>query len=370
MTDVDYMRLALSLAEKGRGRVRDGAMVGAVAVRNGHIVGQGFYPEPGKPHAEVYALEGVADGTSGVTLYVTLEPCVHTGRTPPCVDLLIKKGVARVVCGMVDPDRRVSGRGIGRLREAGIRVEVGVLEGVARRLNEVFIKHRTKGFPFVTLKLAQTLDGRIATATGESKWISSEVSRKRAHGLRSEAMAVLVGRGTVDADDPQLSVRYVDGADPIKIVLDSRLEIYKEARVFDGAPLILAAARGVSREKIKTMEECGAHVWVCSQKEGRPILRDVLTRAGNEGITHVLIEGGGTVAASALRDRLIDRLVVFIAPSILGRGIDSVGDLGISRMADAVNLNEVNVDWTGPDLFYTARVKDAAVPTQSTSAAG
>ncbi|MDE2998235.1 MAG: bifunctional diaminohydroxyphosphoribosylaminopyrimidine deaminase/5-amino-6-(5-phosphoribosylamino)uracil reductase RibD [Gemmatimonadota bacterium] len=360
MTDVDYMRLALSLAEKGRGRVRDGALVGAVAVREGRVVGKGYYPEAGKPHAEVYALEGISDGTPGVTLYVTLEPCVHTGRTPPCVDLLIKKGVARVVCGMMDPDRRVSGRGIDRLREAGVRVEVGVLEQEARRLNEDFVKHRTTGLPFVTLKLAQTLDGRIATASGESRWISSDASRVKAHGLRAEASAVMVGRGTVDADDPALTVRHLDGPDPAKIVLDSRLEISRDARVFDGAELILAAAQGVSKKKVVAMEARGARVWVCTPKEGRPMLRDVLSRAGAEGTTHVLIEGGGAVAASAIRERLIDRLAVFIAPAILGNGIDSVGDLGITRMADSIRLNQVDVEWTGPDLFYTARIEDAA----------
>lgn len=365
MTDVDYMRLALSLAENGRRRVRDGALVGAVAVRDGQVVGKGYYPESGKPHAEVYALEGLADGTPDVTLYVTLEPCAHTGRTPPCVDLLIKRGVARVVCGMVDPDRRVSGRGIDRLREAGVRVEVGVLEEEARRLNEAYVKHRTTGFPFVTLKLAQTLDGRIATASGESKWISSEASRVRAHGLRAEASAVMVGRKTVDADDPALTVRHLEGTDPVKIVLDSRLEISRDARVFDGAALILAAAQGVSKKKIEAMEERGARVWVCLPADGRPMVRDVLSRAGDEGITHVLIEGGGTVAASAMRERLIDRLAVFIAPAILGNGIDSVGDLGINRISDAILLNEIDVDWTGCDLFYTARVKDVAVPTQS-----
>ncbi|MCY3764952.1 MAG: bifunctional diaminohydroxyphosphoribosylaminopyrimidine deaminase/5-amino-6-(5-phosphoribosylamino)uracil reductase RibD [Gemmatimonadetes bacterium] len=366
MTDVDYMRVALSLAENGRGRVRDGALVGAVAVRDGQVVGKGYYPESGKPHAEVYALEGLADGTPDVTLYVTLEPCAHTGRTPPCVDLLIKRGVARVVCGMVDPDRRVSGRGIHRLREAGVRVEVGVLEEEARRLNEAYVKHRTTGFPFVTLKLAQTLDGRIATTSGESKWISSGASRVKAHGLRAEASAVLVGRGTVEADDPALSVRHVDGPDPAKIVLDSRLEISRDARIFDGEALILAAAHGVSKKKIEAMEECGARVWVCLPKDERPMLRDVLARAGAEGITHVLIEGGGTVAASAMRDRLVDRLAVFIAPAILGKGIDSVGDLGIKRIADAILLNEVDVDWTGPDLFYTARLKGDTVLARAT----
>ena len=165
------------------------------------------------------------------------------------------------MCGMVDPDKRVSGRGIRRLREAGIRVEVGVLEGEARRLNEAFIKHRTTGLPFVTLKLAQTLDGRIATATGESRWISSDVSRIRAHGLRAEATAVMVGRRTVDADDPMLTVRHLDGPDPIKIVLDGRLKTSRDARVFAGAPLILAAAQGVSKKKVEAMEECGARVW-------------------------------------------------------------------------------------------------------------
>ena len=356
------MRLALSLAEKGRGRVRDGALVGAVAVREGQIIGKGYYPESGMPHAEVYALEGMADGTPGVTLYVTLEPCAHTGRTPPCVDLLIRKGVARVVCGMTDPDRRVSGRGIDRLREAGVRVEVGVLEEEARRLNEIFVKHRTTGLPFVTLKLAQTLDGRIATASGESRWISSHASRVKAHGLRAEASAVMVGRGTVDADDPALTVRHLDGPDPAKIVLDSRLEISRDAKVFNGAALILAAAQGVSKKKVEAMETRGARVWVSPPRDGRPMLRDVLSRAGAEGFTHVLIEGGGAVAASAMRERLIDRLAVFIAPAILGRGVDSVGDLGITRMADAIHLNQVDVDWTGPDLFYTARMKDAAVP--------
>ena len=358
MTDVDYMRLALSLAEKGRGRVRDGALVGAVAVREGQVIGKGYYPESGLPHAEVYALEGMADGTPGVTLYVTLEPCAHTGRTPPCVDLLIKKGVARVVCGMMDPDRRVSGRGIQRLREAGVRVEVGVLEEEARRLNEVFVKHRTTGLPFVTLKLAQTLDGRIATASGESRWISSHASRSEAHRLRAEASAVMVGRGTVDADDPALTVRHLDGPDPAKIVLDSRLEISRDARVFDGAVLILAAAQGVSGKRVEAMEARGARVWVCPPEDGRPKLREVLTRAGAEGFTHVLIEGGGAVAASAMRERLVDRLAVFIAPVILGNGIASIGDLGITRMADAILLSQAEVDWTGPDLFYTARMKD------------
>ena len=174
MTDEDYMRRALHLAEKGRNTVRHGAMVGAVAVQGDRILGEGFHPAPGEPHAEVFALENVSDHTPGVTLYVNLEPCAHTGRTPPCADMLIRKGVSRVVCAMVDPDARVSGGGISRIREAGIPVDVGLLQDEALRLNEVFVKHRTTGMPFITLKLAQTLDGCIATSTGDARWITSE----------------------------------------------------------------------------------------------------------------------------------------------------------------------------------------------------
>ncbi|MDA0747617.1 MAG: bifunctional diaminohydroxyphosphoribosylaminopyrimidine deaminase/5-amino-6-(5-phosphoribosylamino)uracil reductase RibD [bacterium] len=357
VTDEAYMQLALELAQKGRSTVRSGAMVGAVAVRGGQIIGEGFHPEPGKPHAEVYALEQVADGTPDVTLYVTLEPCAHTGRTPPCADFLIRKKVSRVVCAMVDPDVRVSGQGIGRLREAGIAVEVGLLEAEARRLNEVFIKHRTTGLPFVTLKLAQTLDGCIATASGDSKWITSEASRTRVHEMRAAVGAVLVGSGTVRADDPRLSVRLAQGQDPVKIVLDSRLEVPTTAQVFQGARLVLAALEDVPGAQRQIVEDVGAEVWTFSAPGGRPALRDVLARAGKEELTHVFIEGGGEVAASALREGLGDRVAGFIAPKLVGGGISAVGEMGILKIADAVQLEDVQVEQIGDDLLYTAKVK-------------
>ena len=357
MTDADYMRLALRLAERGRGTARPNPMVGAAAVRAGKIVGRGFHPGPGQPHAEVFALEGVDEGTPDVTLYVTLEPCSHTGRTPPCTDLVIRKRVARVVCAMVDPDPRVSGRGIARLREAGIAVEVGLLESDARLLNEVYVKHRTSGLPFVTLKLAESLDGCIATAAGDSKWITSEASRACAHRLRAGADAVLVGSGTLLADDPELSVRHVAGRSPAKIVLDSRLRTPADAKVFGGAPLILAAAEGAPEARRKALEAAGAQVWRMPSADGRPRLREVLARAAAADLICVLIEGGGQVAASALREGLVDRVAVFIAPKILGSGIPSVGDLGISQVAEAVRLRDIEIERIGDDLFYTARVQ-------------
>ncbi len=357
MTDADYMRLALELAERGRETARPNPMVGAVAVQGERVVGQGYHPEPGQPHAEVFALERVVAGTGDVTLYVTLEPCSFAGRTPPCAELIIQKQVARVLCAMGDPDARVSGQGIQRLREAGVCVEVGLLEAEARRLNEVYIKHRTSGLPFVTLKLAQTLDGRIATLSGDSKWISSKASRVRAHCLRAGADAVLVGSRTVRIDDPELSVRHVEGRDPVKIVLDSGLGISTQARVFKGAPLVVTAAEGVSGEKVEAVEAAGGRVWQVPLANGRPRLRDVLVRAAAEDLIHVLIEGGGEVAASALREGLVDRVAVFIAPKILGGGISSVGELGIDLVADAVRLEEVEVERLGEDLFYTARVR-------------
>ena len=351
------MRLALELAGRGRRTARPNPMVGAVAVQGDRILGQGYHLRPGEPHAEVHTLDPVPASTTDVTLYVTLEPCCHTGRTPPCTELIIGKGVTRVVCAMADPDERVAGRGIARLREAGITVDLGLMEPAARALNAVYVKHRSTGLPFVTLKLAQSLDGRIATPTGDSKWITSPASRARAHELRADADAVLVGINTVVADDPQLSVRHVEGPQPAKIVLDSRLRISTSARIFEGSRLIVATSSDVSESRRTQVEAAGARVWAFPPTEGRPRLSDVLTQAAKEDLLHLLIEGGGTVASSALREGLVDRVAVFIAPKILGEGIPAVGDLGIAQVAQAVHLCEVAFERIGEDLFYSARVR-------------
>ena len=356
MTDADHMRRAFELAEKGRLTCRPNPMVGALVVKAGRVLGEGYHAVAGGPHAEVFAIEAAGPDVQGATLFVTLEPCSHTGRTGPCADLIVRKGVSRVVCAMQDPDSRVTGRGIERLRKAGIEVEVGLLKAEARRQNAAYVKHRTAGLPYVTLKLAQTLDGRIATASGDSKWITCEASRTAAHRLRAEADAVLVGSGTVAADDPELSVRHVEGNSPTKIVLDSRLEIRTGARAFGGAPLILAAAPGASDERLGELADAGATVWTVAATGGRPNLRAVLEQAAQDEMIHVLIEGGGGVAASALRDGLVDRVAVFIAPKIMGEGVPSVRDLGVERVADAIRLQDVRWEAVGDDYLYTASV--------------
>ncbi len=357
MTDTDYMRRALVLAAKGQGQTHPNPMVGAVAVQHGVIIGEGYHPGPGKPHAEVFALQTVSDGTPDVTVYVTLEPCAFYGRTPPCADLLVKKGVSRVVCAMPDPDKRVSGRGFEILQAAGIGVDVGLLEDEARHLNEPYIKHRTTGLPFVTLKLAQSIDGCIATLSGDSKWITSEASRVRGHVLRAEVDAILTGIGTVRVDDPELSVRHVAGKSPAKIVLDSQLAISTKARVFNGAPLFLATGDGVSEDRLLACESVGAKIWRLPATGGWPELKRVLEKAADAGFLHVLIEGGRTVTASALREGLVDRIVVFIAPKILGAGLSSVGDLGIDRVASALNLFHIDIERLGDDVVYSARIR-------------
>ena len=355
MTDKDYMRIALDLAERGRLTARPNPMVGAVAVHDGRIVGKGYHHEPGQPHAEVHALSTVQPGLDNVAVYATLEPCSFTGRTPPCSDFLIDRGVKRVVCAMVDPDKRVSGKGIQRLRDAGVETEVGVLEADAKHLNAAYLKHRETGFPYVTLKLAQSLDGSIATRTGDSKWITGEAARTKAHALRAEAQVVVVGVGTILADDPQLNVRKVKGQDPVKVVFDSTLRTPSGARVHSGAPLVLATGAVVDPERRRSAEEAGAEVWVTKRRD-TPSAREVLRLLAERDVIHVLVEGGSRIAASFLKERLVDRIVTFIAPKVIGDGVPSVGSLEFDGVADAVILVGPTVEWLGDDVVYTADV--------------
>jgi len=354
--DERFMRRALRLSERARGQTSPNPLVGAVLVRDGRIVGEGYHRRAGEPHAEVVALDRAGKQAEGTTLYVTLEPCVHFGRTPPCVDRIIERGVAEVVCALMDPDSRVSGRGIEKLREAGVGVRLGVLEEAARKTNEVYLKYITTGMPFVVLKLAQSLDGRIATRTGDSKWITGEKARRFVHRLRSQMDAVMVGVDTVIRDDPQLNVRWVKGKHPLKIVLDSQLGIPSEAQVFEGERLILATTERSSEEKRRLVEEKGAQVWMLPDRDGYVDLTEVMRKAGQEGITSILIEGGSKVATSALKARVVDKLMIFIAPKMIGRGTDAIGDLGIARIGEAIELEDVKLRRIGEDVLYSARV--------------
>ena len=361
-TDETYMRRALRRAERGYGRVSPNPLVGAVVVRDGRIVGEGAHLAVGKAHAEVNAFARAGDQTQGAALYVTLEPCAFHGRTPPCADAVIAAGIVRVVCALEDPDPRVAGRGLQRLRDAGIQVEVGLLQEAAERQNAAYLKHRLQGLPLVILKLAQTLDGRIATRTGDSRWITGEQARRNVHRWRSRVDAVIVGAATVMADDPRLTVRHVRGRDPRPLVIDGRLRVSPGARVFARPGAVLITSSASSRDRRQAFLDQGVAVWTFDAPQGRIDLRQPLARAAAEGITSALLEGGGQLAAAALRDRMIDQVQIYLAPRLLGTGIAGIGDLQIAQIADAVTLEEVSIRRLGDDLLYTANVRYPCSP--------
>jgi diaminohydroxyphosphoribosylaminopyrimidine deaminase / 5-amino-6-(5-phosphoribosylamino)uracil reductase len=359
--DEKFMRQALRLARRGLGRTSPNPMVGSVVVKNGRIIGQGYHHYFGGKHAEVNALESAGGDVAGATIYITLEPCSHYGKTPPCVDAVIASRPARVAVGMLDPDKRVRGRGLEKLKQAGIETTVGVLEAECRALNEAYIKHRSTGVPFVTLKFAQTLDGRIATATGDSRWISSAESLKLAHRLRARHDAVLVGAGTVLADDPELTVRLVRGRNPLRIILDPTLRIPPEAKVLahqETARTVVATTPAAGEAKLAALRGTGIEVVVTPADEaGNVDLPALLKTLGQRDITSVLVEGGSAVITSFLRGGLADRVIAIIAPKIMGKGIEAVGELNITEVDRAIALTFERVYRSGEDVVVEGRVK-------------
>ncbi len=356
--DEAFMRRALELAARARGKTSPNPLVGAVVVKDGAVVGEGYHRKAGEPHAEVHALEQAGSRARGATLYVNLEPCCHFGRTPPCTEAIIRAGIARVVAATLDPNPLVSGKGVARLREAGISVEVGVLEKEARRLNEVFFKYITTRLPFVTLKAALSLDGKIATAAGESKWITGEEARRFVHELRAQHDAVMVGIGTVLADDPSLTVRLVETErQPRRIVVDSRLRIPLESQLVRTArevPTIVAAVAGLAPpEKKDALAARGVAVWELPGDQGRVDLGALAAALGRAEVTSVLLEGGATLNAAALAAKLVDKLVFFFAPLLIG-GRDApgpVGGEGVPRLEEAVKVAELEWRQVGRDLL-------------------
>lgn len=353
-SDEEYLRETLRLAKKGAGYVSPNPLVGAVVVKNGRPVGKGAHLQAGQPHAEVNALSKAGDRSRGATLYVNLEPCCHHGKTPPCVDLITKRGIKRVVCAMEDPNPLVSGKGLSRLRQMGIEVDVGKLEQKARRLNEAYLKYITTGLPFVTLKWAQTLDGKIATSRGDSRWISSEPSRRYAHRLRSQTDAVLVGVETIVKDDPALSVRLAKGRSPFKILLDSQLRLPLQAKVLQGERLIIATTQRPDQQKVDCLRGNGAELWqLPSTPEGWVDIEAVMKQAGSHQITSILIEGGAHIAASALKAKVVDKVIVFIAPRILGEGLSAVEGLRIDLISASLPLRDIRIRRCGEDIVYS-----------------
>lgn len=353
------MREALRLARKGLGRVSPNPMVGALVVRGDTVLGKGYHREFGGTHAEVNALRDAKGETRGATLYVTLEPCSHHGKTPPCVDLIIERGVSRVVVGTRDPNPLVPGRGIDTLQAHGIQVTTGVLEKACRELNDAFFKFCETGLPFVTLKMVQSLDGRIATKRGDSQWISSRESRRMVHRWRAIHDGVMVGIGTILTDDPSLTVRLVRGRSPHRLIVDSTLRIPRGAKVLvDGkAPTTIVTTDRADSRRIQELESLGVRVLsVDSDPQGRVDLETALRRLATKGMTSILVEGGSRLATSLLEAGLADRLTWIIGPRILGEGKAAVGDLGIEELSQAIRLHIEKMRRIGGDLIVFARL--------------
>ena len=362
-TDEMYMDHALKLALKGQGMTTPNPMVGAVIIKNGRIIGEGYHAKAGERHAEVVAIENAIEVVTGATLYVTLEPSSHYGKTPPCTELIIEKDIERVVIAVLDPNPMVAGRGVKRLRECGISVTVGVLEKQAQRLNEVFMKYIVTKRPFVVYKSSMYLDGKIATSTGESQWITCEESRKDSHSLRHIYTGIMVGIGTVLADDPLLNCRMDGGKQPVRIVVDSSLRIPEESRLVQTAdtyPLIVATTSKGNEAKKRSLRAYGANVWnMPSDEQGRVDLPGLMKCLGENEVDSLIIEGGGTLAEQALNVGIVDKMIVYIAPQIIG-GKDAktpVEGKGIQCLSDAWKLQEWSSQMMGTDLKVSGYIR-------------
>ena len=356
MLDEKYMKRAINLAKRGSGWVNPNPMVGAVLVSDGQIIGEGCHEYLGGAHAEVNAIQRATGPVAGSTLYVTLEPCCHQGKTPPCTDLIIKERISRVVVGTYDPNPLVSGKGISQLKSAGIFVESGVMEEQSIRMNEVFNKYIRTRLPFVVLKSAMTLDGKIATVTNASRWITGETSRRMVHRFRQQLSAVMVGVDTVLFDDPLLNIR-LKGTwkNPLKIIADTHGRIPLEANVLKNDPqLTIIATTGLAdKAKLKAIERLGAQVLICPLKNKRVDLGFLMYSLGAVDIDSVMIEGGSTLAFSALQEGIVDKVITFIAPKILGgaNAPTSVGGMGIGKMEDALKLYNMKATRVGEDIM-------------------
>lgn len=361
MLDEDYMKLALRLAKKGLGKTSPNPMVGAVIVKNDQIIGKGYHHHFGGKHAEINAIESNKEDISGATMYVTLEPCCHYGKTPPCVEAIIQNDIGKVVIGILDPYPSMRGRSVEILHEHSIETRAGVLEEECRCLNESYFKYMATGIPLVTVKFAQTLDGRIATSTGNSQWLSSPASQRLAHKLRTYNDAVVVGIGTVLSDNPQLTVRLVKGRNPTRIILDSRLRIPLDAKVLmnqESAITFIATTSGADDEKLAALRQMGIEVLVIPQDErGEVDLGHLLKMLGKRGISSILIEGGAETITSLLRLNLVDRLVVIVAPKLMGKGIEAVGELNITDVSQTLKLSFSRIYRMGEDLVIEARLE-------------
>ena len=359
--DEYYMGLALKLALKAKGKTSPNPLVGAIVVKAGRIIGRGFHAKAGFAHAEIIALDEAGKKAAGATLYVTLEPCAHTGRTPPCINRIIGSGIKEVVVGMIDPNPLNNGKGVTLLRQNNIKVRVGVLGDQLEKINESFIKYITAKIPFITVKVAESLDGRIATRTGDSKWITSDNSRAFAHRIRKDYDAIMVGVNTVLRDNPSLNA-WFSQKKLIKIIVDSNLSISENSNIFakDSQVIIitLPSRPGQETENRKSLA-AKAKILEVKEKAGQINLRDALKKLARLQISNIIVEGGGTLIGSLFDERLVDKILFFISPKIIGGkdAVSSVMGTGVKRVDQAIKLRDLKIRHFGEDLLVQAMVK-------------
>ncbi|MSQ22726.1 MAG: bifunctional diaminohydroxyphosphoribosylaminopyrimidine deaminase/5-amino-6-(5-phosphoribosylamino)uracil reductase RibD [Dehalococcoidia bacterium] len=365
------MRRALALAQQAFGTTSPNPAVGAVLVRNGQVVGEGYTQPAGQAHAEVVALRQAGDLARGATLYVTLEPCCHHGRTPPCTQAIIDSQVSEVHFSIVDPNPLVAGKGRAELEKAGIRVVVGEEAEAARKLNEAYFKFITTGIPFVTAKFAASLDGKIATRTGDTRWITGETARREAHRLRAISDAVMVGIGTVQADDPQLSARDTEGhplhRQPMRIIVDSTGRAPASSRLLQEPGSVLVAGARIPQERAKALSLAGAQVAQFPDETGSVDLKALLAFLGQRQVTSILAEGGGALLGSLFDQGLVDKVVAFIAPLIVGgaEATPAVGGIGSATLGEALRLQDIHIEQLGDDIMVVGYPRIEGQPTAS-----
>jgi len=360
-TDEYYMGLALKLALKAKGKTSPNPLVGALVVKSGRIIGKGFHAKAGLAHAEIIALDQAGKKAKGAILYVTLEPCTHTGRTAPCIDRIIASGIKEVIIGMIDPNPLNNGKGVMLLKQSNIKVKVGILSDQLKKINESFIKYITTKIPFITVKVGQSLDGRIATRTGDSKWITSDKSRAFAHKIRKDYDAIMVGVNTVLRDNPRLNT-WFSPKKLIKIIVDSNLSTPENSNIFSGDSKViivtLPSRPGQETENRKKLSVKAAILEV-KEKAGQINLRDALKKLAQMQISNIIVEGGGTLNGSLFDEKLVDRILFFISPKIIGGkdAISSVMGNGAKRIDQAIKLDDLKVRHFGEEMLIEAKVK-------------
>ncbi len=345
-----YMDIALKLAEKGKGYVSPNPLVGCIIVKRGKIVGRGYHKKYGEAHAEINALKAASKKANNATMYVNIEPCSHWGKTSPCTEKIVEAGIREVVVGMEDPNPLVDG--YKELKFRGLKTRIGILRDKAKKLNEAYIKYMKTKKPFMILKLAMSLDGKIATSSGNSKYITSRAARKYVHQLRNDVDAVMVGINTVKRDNPVLDSRLVKGKNPIKIIVDSTLKLSERSKILkDPHKVIIATTKKAPKNKIDKLQHKGVRVLVLKPKKGLVDLKELTKELGKSQIASIMIEGGAELSGSAIKEKIINKLLIFTAPKIIGNGLEPIKNLGIKKINKAIKLKNISTKKIGKDFL-------------------